>query len=61
MSEVGTPSPHNSDKPHGLVDSINNNNNNNNNIIHTSLVVFYRPTSERDLLTTQASPVLVPE
>ena len=27
MSEVGTPTPHNSDKPHGLVDSINNNNN----------------------------------
>ena len=26
MSEVGTPPPHNSDKPHGLVDSINNNN-----------------------------------
>ena len=31
MSEVGTPPPNNSDKPHGLVDSINNNNNNNNN------------------------------
>ena len=30
MSEVGIPTPHNSDKPHGLVDSINNNNNNNN-------------------------------
>ena len=28
MSEVGTPPPHNSDKPHGLVDRINNNNNN---------------------------------
>ena len=27
MSEVGTPPPHDSDKPHGLVDSINNNNN----------------------------------
>ena len=26
MSEVGTPPPHNSDKPHGLVTSINNNN-----------------------------------
>ena len=26
ISEVGTPPPHNSDKPHGLVDSINNNN-----------------------------------
>ena len=25
MSEVGTPSTHNSNKPHGLVDSINNN------------------------------------
>ena len=25
MSEVGTPPPHNSEKPHGLVDSINNN------------------------------------
>ena len=27
MSEVGTPPPHNSDKPHGLVESINKNNN----------------------------------
>ena len=27
MSKVGTPPHHNSDKPHGLVDSINNNNN----------------------------------
>ena len=27
MSEVGTPPPHNSDKPQGLVESINNNNN----------------------------------
>ena len=27
MSEVGTPLPHNLDKPHGLVASINNNNN----------------------------------
>ena len=26
MSEVGTPLHHNSEKPHGLVDSINNNN-----------------------------------
>ena len=26
MSEVGTPPPHNSDKLHGLVASINNNN-----------------------------------
>ena len=26
MSEVGTPPPHNLDKPHGLVASINNNN-----------------------------------
>ena len=26
MSEVGTPPPHNSEKPHGLVESINNNN-----------------------------------
>ena len=26
MSEVGTPQPHNWDKPHGLVASINNNN-----------------------------------
>ena len=26
MSEVGTPPPHNSDKPHGMVASINNNN-----------------------------------
>ena len=25
MSEVGTPPPHNSDKPHGMVESINNN------------------------------------
>ena len=25
MSEVGTPTPHNRDKPHGLVGSINNN------------------------------------
>ena len=30
MLEVGTPPPNNSDKPHGLLDSINNNNNNNN-------------------------------
>ena len=29
MSEVGNPPPHNLDKPHGLVASINNNNNNN--------------------------------
>ena len=28
MSGVGTPPPHNSDKPHGLVASINNNSNN---------------------------------
>ena len=28
MSEVGTPPPHNSDEPHGLVASTNNNNNN---------------------------------
>ena len=28
MSEVGTITPHNSQKPHVLVDSINNNNNN---------------------------------
>ena len=28
MSEVGTPPPHNPDKPHRLVTSINNNNNN---------------------------------
>ena len=27
MSEVGTPSPHNSDKAHGLVSSTNNNKN----------------------------------
>ena len=27
MYEVGTPPPHNLDKPHGLVASINNNNN----------------------------------
>ena len=26
MSEVGTPPPHNLDKPHELLDSINNNN-----------------------------------
>ena len=31
MSEVGTPQPHNLDKPHVLVASNNNNNNNNNN------------------------------
>ena len=31
MSKVGTPPPHNSDKPHILMDSINNNNNNVNN------------------------------
>ena len=31
MSKVGTSPPHNLDKPHGLVSSINNNNNNNNN------------------------------
>ena len=30
MSEVGTPPPHNLDKPHGLVASINNNSNNRN-------------------------------
>ena len=29
MFKVGTPPPNNSDKPHGLVDSINNNSNNN--------------------------------
>ena len=28
MSKVGTPPPHNSEKPHGLVESIKNNNNN---------------------------------
>ena len=28
MSEVGTPPPHNAEKPHGLMDSINNNNKN---------------------------------
>ena len=31
MSDVGTPPPHNSDKPHVLVDIINNNNNKNKN------------------------------
>ena len=37
MYEVGTPPPHNLEKPHGLVESINNNNNNNNNNIYTAL------------------------
>ena len=31
ISEVGTPPPHNLDKPHGLVASINKNNNNHQN------------------------------
>ena len=36
MSKVGTPPPHNLDKPHGLVASINNNNNMNT-IIRTNI------------------------
>ena len=41
MSEVGTPPPHNSDKPHRLV--ANNNNGNKNKLIHiTHKVSIYR-------------------
>ena len=38
MYKVGTPTPHNLDKPHGLVDSINNNNN----FIIIVIIINYR-------------------
>ena len=41
MSEVGTPPPHNSNKPHRLVASNNNNNNNTNTFSVTPFILGF--------------------